>query len=340
MVSGEWMLRVAAACCLCLTLAISANAKDMRTLYDDHELQNWKFVLTGPVERILKEVIEPALVDKERWVVGKMRLAFPLRGSHYDLFEFWAELDTIAVPILSLKFLYDITYSYHWLAYNGYDPTTIFEYVPMLKYQSEARFPGRRYPRPFDALQIPHNNIDAPTDRGGKFGDIFYQQLRSAIYFILTHEVGHIMFGHTTEPPAVSTEAAIKKERFADIHALNVLQRTDILPDGMAEYFMIMSQWAPTISDFPSTAAYERYLKEETTHPVVGERIRWIAAQMFDLYESKKIKAGNDGQLRELILSTFKIGEKIDDPAFQRAEKEAGLKATLSSVGRRCCFKY
>jgi len=323
---------------LALCLAAGARAKDMSTLYSDEELVNWGIVFPGAIRKVHTTVIEPALVGDERFVVGKITLLFPLRGRNKDLFEFYAEKDAVVLPIQSLKFLHDMIYAYRWLHRGGYDLGTTFEYVNLLKYRSAASFPGKRYPRPFVALQIPHDNLGAPLP-DPNLGDGFNSDFRSALYFILVHEIAHIALGHTFQPPAASSDAAIRNELKADVFALDMMERVKVDPAGMAVFFTFMAQWTPTIADFPSTAAYQRYLKDYSSHPLPGLRVKYISAYMHNsphkYLGGRANTAENIAKVQETVGIFFRLGEQIDDPVLQRKMKEIGQKATLASIRPR-----
>ena len=310
---------------VCLCLATSCLSQDLSHLYTDQELKDWQQIFSPMVQRGWKEVIQPALTDQEKRILGPIKIDVPLRGREGNPFEFYAQGDTVTIPVLSLKFLHDLEYAHIWLFVNGYDSTTPLDYVSMLKYRTGASFPGKRYPRPFDALGIPHGDLDEPVE-DPKASRVFADDFRSAVLFIMAHEISHLLRGHSAAP-----KEAVKDEEIADIFAADLLKKVGVDTLGAAMYFAFVASWTPTVADFPSLDAYHDYLEHEADHPLTGLRIQMFAAEIYEDPKSLGPGRKKDAVL-DVVSTLWDIGTTLDDVKYQQKVADAASHLTLESV--------
>src|SRR5262249_26213220 len=143
------MRRQLLALALAACIAAPAAAKDMASLYDDPTLEYWHGRYEPDIQLRFEKSIRPQLTPEERRELTQARFAFPLRGVGGDPFAFYATSPppTVNLPVLSLKFLDDLSMALAWLSRQGDNPGTVMEYVGMLKYADAADF-GGSFPRP------------------------------------------------------------------------------------------------------------------------------------------------------------------------------------------------
>ncbi|GEM_PF-5637938 len=350
LVKGNMCLRAArtlTALLLLLMLTLTAEAKDMSHLYSTQELETWHYILEPQTQRNFEILLSQGLDEKEKQLASGVRLEMPLRGRHNDLIEFYAYGKTVAVPVLSLKFLHDILLANAWLYLHKFDPRTVDEYLSMLKYNEAADFPNGRYPRPLDALGIPEEaRIVPPSDP--VFENAFIGTMLVTSGFIMAHELGHVVLGHTAHR-ATTLKGRLREEQDADAFALRALSRIRPDVDGMMMFFTLTSAWAFVITDFPSREAYEQYLARDADHPLTGERIRALGREVYNNPRQFLFREELWGEMRDVERPTpeniarrqrfgtriIKLGDLVDDEAYQRALAIRGIGTSLDRLKPR-----
>lgn len=262
---------------LCLLITTPLSARDMSNLYDDATLEYWQPISKEDILWNFENVILRYLTGEERQILGNVNIEFPLRGEKKDLFEFYASGYTVTMPILSLRFLGDISLAYLWLEVNGYSVSTVPQYIGMIKYKTADQFRGNCYPKPLDALQIPENARDDP-----KVIEIYSRTHpvgTMAVIFILCHELGHIYHSHPGYD-SVSREEARENEAEADRFAVEIMSRIGISPGGAAFFFSSLLRWEKHRSDCGTDEEWEDHLNQSSTHPLTVHRIRDLAKEI------------------------------------------------------------
>lgn len=269
-------LRLAAALGAVVALAaldagLSA-ARDHSDLYDDGTLGYWQSRYLKGLHSNLDNVIMPRLTQAERQALAGVRLDVPLRVPDQEPFAFYSSGPPFVVTMsaASLKFFDDYCVSIAWLQENGYSIETAAEYVSMLKYRDPAGM-GGSYPPMFDALAIPANALDNP-----RVNDIANRIFNEAIFFVLVHELGHILHRHPGYGPGVSRAEARANEAQADAFALDVMRRVEAEPLGMTFYYLMAAHGLPGRGDFSTEADYQEFL-DEATHPLTSDRMTALA---------------------------------------------------------------
>jgi hypothetical protein len=327
--------------------ALTAKAKDMSDLYSTQELETWRYILEAQTRANFEMLLSQGLDEREKLQVSGIRLEMPLRGKQNDLLEYYAREKTIFVPVLSLKFLHDILLANAWLYLHGFDPRTVDEYVSMLKYNDRADFPGGRYPRPLEALGIPKEAKIIPSgDR--EFERAFIGTMLVTSGFIMAHELGHVVLGHTTRLD-VTLQDRFRYEQDADAFALRALSRIRPDADNMVMFLTLTSAWVPIITDFPSREAYEQYLIKEADHPLTGKRIRALGREVYNNPRQFLFREELRGEMRDVERPTpeniarvqsfgtkiIKLGDLVDDEAYLRSLAIRGLGTNLRRLRPR-----
>lgn len=311
-----------------------AAAKDYSGLYDDATLREWAGRYRPGIMSNLRDVLIPNLSPEERRGLSRLKIDIPLRSEFDDVgpLDFYAKLDgTVVLPAMSLKFFDELSIAYAWLFINGYSPETVLEYVGLLKYGDERKLGG--WPRPFAALRIPANALDnADVD------SLSQKIFKSAIIFILLHEMGHVLYRHPGYGPNVARADARGNEAQADRFALEVMRRLPAQPTGAFLFFQTMSYFAPNRGDYRTEAAFQKAL-DQATHPLTPNRMRDIAK----LLRERKVDFAREYRSRDAGLRAVEtvareisgIADTLSDPDLQRLIAQTSRQATLVTLAPR-----
>lgn len=327
--------------CLAAFLALASaptGARGLADLYTDDVLRHWQGRYPQNIEWNFQNLVLGSLTPRERARVEGVTLAFPLRaeGELADQpLAFYAAGQTITVPILSVKFFDDIALAWAYLWANDYDLETVTDYLGMLKYQDPASLPGGRFPSPLEAMGIPADiwKQDKRVD------DVSQKTLKSGLVWVLAHELGHIYHRHPGYGPGVTREQAQENEAEADRFATEIMRRIGVAPLGMAQLFMAMAHLSAGRGDFADDTAWQRYLRDEATHPLTAHRLR-------DMAEGLRAAAGDFSAerldreaARETVLYVADqlagIGEILEDPGIHRLFLARALATDLDSLKPR-----
>lgn len=321
---------------LILLLPIAVHAKDWSSLYDDVTLAYWQTRYPRSIEWNFKNVILRVLTPAERRALAGVTLQFPLRGFKSDPLEFYASLNppTVTIPILSVKFFDDLSIAYTWLSVNDYSPETVTNYVAMLKYNPPGRFPGGRYPPPLKALRVPDNALANP-----RVDELSQKILKSAVVWVLAHELGHIYHRHPGYVPGVTRKQAQSNEEEADRFATEIMRRIGELPGGMVNFFMVAAHWWPNRGDFSSDKEWEEYLEKEATHPFTAQRLLALAARLEeaagDFARSETDYAAGVERARYIAKRVSTIAGILQDTDVQRSIALTARATGLASLAPR-----
>jgi len=246
----------------------AAAAADLSNLYDQSTLEYWQGRYSTSTQRTLDLILKNNPAYRER--LAGVQLALPLfaegadRGNALQFWSTYPSQPTVHLPVLSLKFLDDLSTAYAWLDVNGYAVETVSNYVAMVAYRRPADFPGQRFPQPLTAL-IPNDGNPLGNQR---VNDLSLAILVSARAFIIGHELGHIYYTHVPYQALPADTRAAKSqsnEIQADQFGLELLRSTGLPPLGMILYFMAAANWDPSTP---------------TTHPLTGDRLKALAQQL------------------------------------------------------------
>lgn len=279
-----------------------AAAADLSSLYDRSNLEYWGERYKRSTNKILDEVIWPALFSKEQHNLGgRPVLDFPLYAEgearqHPLSFYAFTNRNIIVLPVFSLKFLDDLCTAYAWLQIKGYSLETVSEYTAILYY---GKLPSDGFPPPLKALGIPEDALKDP-----KVDELALAHFVTARTFILLHEMGHVLYDHRD----ANSDESIRYEQQADRFAAKVMQRTPLPPLGMLVWFLADAHW----TGFPPRRG---------THPLSGERVRALANHIDD--------PGLAEQLRRLGK------EFLDDPDIRAGFVATGKAGDLAALAPR-----
>ncbi len=307
-------------------------------IYSDGELEYWKGRFPKKIQWNFDNLVLGKLTPQERQRVGQVQLGFPLRAPgklRNHPIQFYAAGNTITVPILSVRFFDEVTQAWGYLWSNQYSMELVADYLAMLKYRDPADFPGGRIPPPLEALGIPKDE----WKRDKKMDDVSQKALKSALVWILAHELAHIYARHPGYGPGVSSQQAQQNEAEADRFANMIMRRIGVAPAGMVQFFMTMVNLEPGRGDFANDAAWKRYLQAEYTHPLTAKRLTAIADDLRrspgDFTSEEKDQRAAVKRIQYIADQIASIGAILEDANMHRLVVATGLATDLHSLRNR-----
>lgn len=320
-----------------LMIPLASFGKDLSSMYDSATLAYWKTRYPANAEWNFENLILAKLKPDERAAVGNVTLRFPLTaegGAAGDPFAFYASAlpPAITMPILSIKFLDDLSVAFSWLEVKGFSTETVTDYLAMLKYKDVRDFPGGRYPAPFAALHIPDNALDDPM-----VDDLSQKILKSAIVWIMAHELAHIYYRHQgyQGDVAVSQENEKQADRFAN----EILRRIGVPPIGMSFFFLFAANYTPHRGDFGNDREWKDFLAKKATHPLTSDRLQAIASDLGKRAEDfTKTEPDRQAALQRVRYTASQIAgiaTLIGDPEMQKSMRAKGLATDLDPLALR-----
>lgn len=241
---------------LFLVILLCAATVYAAQLYSDAELEAAHRQMASNITLMVTEDIVRTIPRDRRPAAAKIQVTFKKRGP--NPLAFWSDpaTATVYVPMESVRFIDDLAILQAWFERHRCAAEYISTYLWALLRE------GRPLPSPLSAF-----GIDRERALADDFvRDVSSKVLRSSIFFILAHEVGHIMLGHK---PGLRGEASQQQEVAADAFALDRFASIGAPPAGMVLYFLA-GRWRDPIGTAASLG----------THPVSPERISAIAKRM------------------------------------------------------------
>lgn len=300
---------------LCAALVLGApGASRAGDIYDQATLEQAHESYAGNIRAVLYDNIARRLTGAEIDTLRRVDLLQPLRAD--DPFAFASDPATgrMWIPTSSVKFLDDLAIAIAWFESKGCDKTAVFDYVAAMDYGNRA------LPPPLPALSVPDKayNLDHYTD------DVSQKILKSAMAFILLHELGHIHHGHAPYD-TITLEQARAQEAEADAFAMRVLRRLRVTPFGMVTWFMARGARDP---DQPST------------HPLGADRLFRITADLRsnpeDFIEPENRDRMTAETIHELAGQIDIIAQGLDNPRLRALLRQRGRDATPASLAAVC----
>ena len=315
--------------------SVRLHASYLEAFYPERTLIYWHSRYPDNVRWNFENLLIKNLTDAERQAIGAVELQFPLIAPVQNApINFYATLNPrrIVVPVLSIKLFDDIAIASAWLLFNGYSQETIYNYLSMIKYKDHRSLPGQRFPPPLEALQIP---ADALSDE--RVDSLSQKILKSAIVFILAHEMGHLRHHHPGYD--IPMHQARENELAADRFAIEMMRRVGVAPMGITQFFMAALYLSNHRGDFSTDAQWEAYLRSHSTHPLSPERMRALSSSLkthardFARTEPDLNKAVN--QIGYMAGQLDTIAEILGDADIQRSVAHIGRTMELAYLNPR-----
>jgi hypothetical protein len=268
---------------------------------------------------MLFEDIAGYLTADESATLRSIRLRQPSDRTA-DPFEFSANPTNrvMLIPTFSIKFFDDLAISLAW--YERYDcnKEAVFDYVAALD------FSERELPAPLTALHVPDKayTLDPYVD------DVSQKTLKSALAFLVLHELGHIHYRHR-HYNQIDPIQAQAQEAEADEFALTILRRMRLPPLGMVSWFMAVSMRDPLVEGSP-----------RQTHPLTASRLRLISNDLRtnpeDFIEAANRDILTPDDIQAMANDIDLIATNLADPDLRSFVRERGRLATPELLGGAC----
>ena len=325
---------------LLMGYAALAQAADTLEVYDTHALQEANQLYSEKIRLVWNEDLLGRLTDSERQAAGNVKLSLPLMGGNRSPFDYHSIPGTreVKIPVMSVKFFDDLAIAEAWLVRKECAVDPVSDYVGVLRYQGSSLSPGTRFPSPLNALGIPENALsDAFVN------DVSGKTLKSAIYFLMAHELGHVIYQHKPYT-LISRQESQGQEIQADEFSLSIMRRISVPPVGIVLFFTVCSRVEPTPGDYPNRQEqYEIIVKKSLTHPLTSQRLRAI---------SKNIRSNADAfsqgqknptlwrpRIIELADRVGEIGKTLDDPKIREYQKYRSQTIKVEQLRNTCRSK-
>src|SRR5262249_5199582 len=137
--------------------------------YTQTQIDNNTSRLQGKIRQLWQLLYDKLLNQAEQQALRNVQIRTPVVGTinetHPRALEFYSRPSSqeVFIPVVSALLVEDLCTAYAWLQVNGYEHSTIDEYLAMLRYGNPADFPGNRFPPPLRALGIPENALHDPS---------------------------------------------------------------------------------------------------------------------------------------------------------------------------------
>jgi hypothetical protein len=230
-------------------------------IYSDQELRAAGQRYEPNIRGIFRQDLVRQLPAADRAVLANATLRMPLRGEHPLQFSARPSDRSIVAPVMSLKFIDDLTIAWAWFEENQCETEYLTSYLSYLLSAQTLRA------GPMQAFNLPMSVIN-----NERVNSLSLKMSKTAIYFLLAHETGHLVLNHRTN---LTGEASQAQERAADNYALSAMANVGVMPAGMLQYFVAAYMFEPLPN--LQTWEYNAGVIAELTHPLTSERVRMIA---------------------------------------------------------------
>lgn len=323
---------------LCLLLAGAAalaQSPSRAAFYSRAERSDTAARATPGILENWTQVIRPALEPAERRALASAGFEVPVdlpAGVPDQLLNFYATTDgRVVLPAGSVRLLRDLVTAWLWLDAKGHSTNPVSEYLAVLKYRwASGEFADQEH-RPLPVLGVPENAREHPL-----IADKFARVFSGALFFVMAHELGHLLHAHqgigvpgTTRDSA----ASIRQEAEADEFALEIMRRVGAVPDGAALFFTLSAALQAYPSDL---VAGDLPLP---SHPLSAERVLALAQGLDE--HARGFARGLGGAQAEVrvhaIASALReeVVPALASPTVQDFWRQKGLRASLADFGPR-----
>lgn len=280
----------------------AAQQADPRSPYTDAIIDRVEARSVPSLRGILYENLMPALSRSERADLSDVTFEAPRRISPWRPFSVWSDSHQrkIVFPMETIRFLDDLFIVATALNRAKCDIRWVGIYSGMLT--RKAPPDSGRFPDPISAFGLDRDRLlsDPQVD------DYSGLHLKTAVAFILGHELGHVALAHRVVGDAQDSR---QRERDADAYALRIHRLLGAPPLGAATLFTMVGHAFLGAGDFPDYASFEASFKEEGTHPLDGERLRAIGAE---IESSASLFARNEPNPQSALVDMLQLAQEFN----------------------------
>lgn len=304
---------------IAFSLPLLATARDYSRMYSPQELERANGTYAKNINGMLFNDIARHLLDDELKTLRRIKLEQPVHRT-VDPFEFSANSRSgvMLVPTFSVKFLDDLAIAIAWYERKDCNKETVFDYVAAMD------FSPYELPTLLQALRVPKKayELDKYVD------DVSQKILKSALSFIVLHELGHIHHRHRLYSDISANEAQAQETK-ADQFALKVLRRMRLPPLGMSVVLMALSMRDPLLEGSP-----------RQTHPLNHSRLHSIAETLRrhpeDFIEPANRGRWDTGAILMLADEVDRIATNLEDPDLRLLLRTRGQAVTRALLKGGC----
>ncbi|NDW02021.1 hypothetical protein [Salipiger sp. PrR002] len=249
---------------LTLILAI-AGLPAAAQMYSDAQLEETRQRSAAIIRDVLRADIIALLPPQQIAASAEVTVSFPARGRGPLAFWSYPSTGEIVMPLDALRFFGDLTLVYAWFDHRlcRVDPVQAYVLHVLL---------GNTETEPLAAFGLSKEQVvnayrtDPGTGQPLSADDLSQKIFSSSLYFILAHELGHILLGHTGGLDGALSQA---QEWQSDAFALEHFARVGTAPIGILYFYMAL--W---FADPYGEA------QAEHSHPMSADRISAIADEI------------------------------------------------------------
>lgn len=246
---------------LIMWLGVSTLPAAQIHIYSDQELRVAAQRYVPNVRGIFREDLVRQLPAADRARLANATLRMPLRGEHPLQFSSRPSDGSIIVPIMSVKFIDDLTIAWAWFEENQCETGYLTSYLSyLLSAQTLSESPLQAF------------GLSMSVINNERVNSLSLKLSKTAIYFLLAHEAGHLVLSHRINLTGDSSQT---QEKAADEYALSAMANVGVMPAGILQYFMAAYMFEPLPS--LKTWDYNAKVISELTHPLTSDRVRMIA---------------------------------------------------------------
>jgi hypothetical protein len=257
--SSRWGVVVAAVMTACAAEEGLAQHQPSIEIYSERELARRGHMFHSYVHALFTEDLLGQLRLRERAALSDVRLVL-IEGVVENPLAAGAIVTerTIYLPVQTLVFLDDLAAVAGWLSRQGcsFEPAALYAGMLVSKPPPAGR---TTYPNPRAAFNLGDDVWNDPFVKTTS-----NQVFKTAVFFTLAHELGHIRLRHRPYD-AVATAKALEQEMQADAYAIEAMRHVGVPPVGMFHFFTVLSRMEASVPE---------------SHPLSGSRLLQIAVAL------------------------------------------------------------
>jgi hypothetical protein len=151
--------------------------------------------------------------------------------------------------------------------------------------------------------------------------DVSGKLLKSGIYFLMAHELAHVVYGHPGSSPGAEGQA---REIAADNFAMEVMRNIAVPPAGMVVLFGAASRYEESPSPY------------ESSHPLSTDRLASVARYIRQNTEAFARLQPNSLGVALIASQLDGIASALGDPYMRKLQRERNMKITTATLATAC----
>lgn len=277
-----------------LTLTLLAAMTRADALYTAAELEQTRARSADLIVDVLRRDIIANLPAAQISAAATVRVQFPARGDYPLAFWSYPSQDLIVLPLESLRFFGDLSLVYAWFDNRQCTVEPVQAYALHVLAGNTDVPPLRAFGLVRDSVIAAHRQ-DPFTGQMLSADDLSQKLFSSALYFIMAHELGHILLNHTGGLKGQISQA---QEREADRFALEHFARVGTAPIGMLYFYMV--HWF--VDPFGEAQSGH-------SHPLSADRVLSLADEILYRISDFTWREPSEAPIRQAALAMRQVSE-------------------------------